>query len=120
MLSKLFYIGYVMTPGNYFSILHFQNLISHLHTFGIHLNCIVVGSIGIDPIGMMLITLGKETLFLTHVNILYQQNNGFDGKYYSNFKEVFEIASKWWIFLSTERLLLNWHGGCNVSSICII
>jgi len=43
---------------------------------------------------MMLITLGKETLFLTNVNILYQQNNGFDGKYYSNFKEVFEIASK--------------------------
>ena len=71
MLSKLFYMEYVMTPGkyNHFSKLHFNNLLSYSNMFGINLHCIVDGSIGIHPIYVLLITLGKETLFLTHVNI---------------------------------------------------
>ena len=54
---------------NHFSKLHFNNLISDWNIFGINLHCIVDGSIGIHPIYVLLITLGKETLFLTHVNI---------------------------------------------------
>ena len=63
----------VTAKYNHFSKLHFNNLLSYSNMFGINLHCIVDGSIGIHPIYVLLITLGKETLFLTHVNIYINQ-----------------------------------------------